>query len=50
MSHPTVGVDQKFTSPSQQELKISPDTILKINLFVTPDRHWYAIVLKRIYE
>ena len=50
MSHSTVGVHQKFLSPSHQELDISPDTVLERKLFAPPDRHFYALVLNRIYE
>ena len=50
MSHPTVRVHQKFLSPSQSELNISPDTILGKTMFVPPDRHLYALVLRPMHQ
>ena len=46
LSQPIVGVHQKFLSPYQ--IYISPDKTLEKNSFVSPDRHLYAIVLKRL--
>ena len=49
-SYPTVGAHQKFLSISRQELNILPDTVIERKLFAPPDRHFYALVLKRIYQ
>ena len=45
-----VGVPQTFLNPSHEELNISPETVVERKLFAPPHRHFYELVLTRIYE